>query len=148
MFLSYGTVPMFAFTILLNFFFLNSPIKSQERGTIYELCQDCLNDTCHKEKNRPCMTRYDGWFLCYTCEIELGDDQFYTLEECKTGCTDPERVCMCTYRYVFRVYQKRSSRKRWLFRPMRFDNRAATEPNVQVSSVRHHQHARREIRYN
>ncbi|XP_016660028.1 uncharacterized protein LOC100570128 [Acyrthosiphon pisum] len=96
MFLSYGTVAMFAFTILLNFFFLNSPVKSLETGTIYFACQDCLNDACHKDRNRPCMTRYDGTFLCFTCEIDYGNNQYYTFDECKTGCTNSTKICICT----------------------------------------------------
>ncbi|CAI6368730.1 unnamed protein product [Macrosiphum euphorbiae] len=95
MFLSYATMPMFAFTILLSFFFLNSPIKSMEFGTLFEKCPDCLADSCHKDKHRPCMTMSTGWFLCYTCEIDLGDDQYYTFEECKTGCTNTNRTCAC-----------------------------------------------------
>ncbi|XP_060879423.1 uncharacterized protein LOC132951623 [Metopolophium dirhodum] len=96
MFPSYATVPVFAFVILLNFFFLNSPIESVEIGVLYTTCQDCLAGKCHNDRNRPCMTLHDGSYLCFTCDIELGDQQYYTLDECKTGCTDPKRVCICT----------------------------------------------------
>jgi len=95
MFLSYATVPMFAFTILLNFFFLNSPIISMEVGMLFEKCEDCLADTCHKDKKRPCISMSTGRYLCFTCEAEFGDDQYYTFEECKTGCTNKNKTCAC-----------------------------------------------------
>ncbi|CAI6369105.1 unnamed protein product [Macrosiphum euphorbiae] len=95
MFLSYATVPMFVFTIMLNFFFLNSPIKSTEVGMLFEKCSDCLADSCHKDKHRPCMKMRSGSFLCFRCEIEFGDDQYYTFDECKTGCTNSNKTCAC-----------------------------------------------------
>jgi len=96
MFLSYATVPMFAFMVLLNFFFLYSPIESAIKGMIYDTCQSCLADKCHKNANRPCILRSDGGYFCFTCDTENGNQQFYSKDECKNGCPDPKRSCICT----------------------------------------------------
>jgi len=96
MFLSYATLPMFALVIQLNFFFLYSPIESAINGQIYDTCKKCLDDTCHKDSNRPCISRSDGGYFCFTCDPENGDQQFYSEDECKKGCTDQNKTCVCT----------------------------------------------------
>ncbi|CAI6368062.1 unnamed protein product [Macrosiphum euphorbiae] len=95
MFLSYSAVPLFAFTILLNFFFLYSPIESAINGMIYDTCQDCLASPCHANANRPCISRSDGGYFCFTCDTENGNQQFYSEDECKKGCLDPKWSCNC-----------------------------------------------------
>ncbi|CAI6367590.1 unnamed protein product [Macrosiphum euphorbiae] len=94
MFLSYATVPMFAFMVLLNFFFLYSPVESVMNGRLYDTCQKCLDDTCHKKFHRPCLFK-NGAYFCFTCNPENGNQKFYTLTECQGQCTDPRRTCVC-----------------------------------------------------
>ncbi|XP_060860155.1 uncharacterized protein LOC132937350 [Metopolophium dirhodum] len=94
MFLSYATVPMFAFMILLNFFFMYSPIESAMNGKIYDTCQKCLADTCHKKLNRPCIFRNGGYF-CFTCDPENGNQKFYSEAECKSVCKGFSKTCVC-----------------------------------------------------
>ncbi|XP_003242391.1 uncharacterized protein LOC100575848 [Acyrthosiphon pisum] len=94
MFLSYATVP---FTILLNFFFLYSPIEMAINGMIYDTCQECLDDICHHDLCRPCISRSDGGYFCFTCDPENGNQQFYSEDECNKGCTDKKNMsCVCT----------------------------------------------------
>ncbi|NP_001156276.1 uncharacterized protein LOC100167919 precursor [Acyrthosiphon pisum] len=74
MFLSYATVAVFAYAILLNIFHLYSPVESAGVGEIYKLCEDCLVSECHAS-GRPCITRYDN--------------------ECTKGCEDKTMECVC-----------------------------------------------------
>ncbi|CAI6368717.1 unnamed protein product [Macrosiphum euphorbiae] len=95
MFLSYATVPMFAFMILLNFFSLYSPIESAAKnGKYYHTCQDCLDDTCHSQFNRPCIFRNKA-FYCVTCNSVHGNQQYYSEIECVLDCMDPGKSCVC-----------------------------------------------------
>nr|AFK66767.1 hypothetical protein [Acyrthosiphon pisum] len=59
MFLSYAAVAVFSFAILLNLFYLYSPVESSATGLLYPLCEDCLKSDCHVKSKRPCETRYD-----------------------------------------------------------------------------------------
>nr|AFK66764.1 hypothetical protein [Acyrthosiphon pisum] len=86
-------MPMFAFMILLNFFFLYSPIESAMNGETYDTCQKCLADTCHKQYYRPCIFR-NGGFFCFTCHSN-NRSKFYTEAGCQKICTDPGRLCVC-----------------------------------------------------
>jgi len=97
MFLSYAAVTVSIFAILLNILCLYSPVESSANGLIFELCEDCLQSDCHANSGRPCITRYDPQynFTCYTCDIQGGNQQFYSEEECKQGCTDPLKMCVC-----------------------------------------------------
>ncbi|XP_060881430.1 uncharacterized protein LOC132952928 [Metopolophium dirhodum] len=97
MFLSYAAVAVFTFAILLNIFYLYSPVESAANGLIYELCEDCLKSECHVKSKRPCLTRFDPQynFTCYTCDPEHGNQQFYSGNDCKKGCTDPSMMCIC-----------------------------------------------------
>ncbi|XP_029346708.1 uncharacterized protein LOC100569543 [Acyrthosiphon pisum] len=97
MFLSYAAVAVFAFAILLNVFYLYLPVESAGTGFMYPLCEDCLNSECHAKCQRPCITRWDPEynFTCYTCDPQDGNQQFYSEDECKKGCTDPTKMCIC-----------------------------------------------------
>nr|BAH70645.1 ACYPI008667 [Acyrthosiphon pisum] len=96
MFLSYATVAVFAYAILLNIFHLYSPVESAGVGEIYKLCEDCLVSECHAS-GRPCITRYDSEykFTCFICANDSDWDQFYCLDECTKGCEDKTMECVC-----------------------------------------------------
>ncbi|XP_060881534.1 uncharacterized protein LOC132953012 [Metopolophium dirhodum] len=97
MFLSYAAVAVFTFAILLNIFYLYSPVESAANGFMYELCEECLKSECHVNRKRPCLTidhpQYK--FTCYTCDPENLNPQFYSKLECLHGCTDPSKFCVC-----------------------------------------------------
>jgi len=97
MFLSYAVVAVFTLAILLNIFYLYSPVESAGTGVLFELCDDCLRSECHVNRKRPCITRYDPEynFTCYTCDPENLNQQFYSRLECLQGCTDPSMFCVC-----------------------------------------------------
>ncbi|XP_060881540.1 uncharacterized protein LOC132953017 [Metopolophium dirhodum] len=95
MFPSYAAVAVFTFAILsIN---LYSPVESAATGLLYGSCEDCLKSECHINRKRPCITRYDPQynFTCFTCDLENGNLQFYSKDECKRCCTDPLKMCVC-----------------------------------------------------
>lgn len=94
MILSYSTVPIFTFTILLIFVLLYSPVELIIDGAFYDNCELCLKDYCHAEFNRTCMIRGDKFF-CFLCIEENGYKQFYTKEDCCENCKGKNMTCRC-----------------------------------------------------
>jgi len=97
MFLSYAVVPVFVFTVLLNFFYLYAPIDSVQCGQNYTTCEECLNSTCYTQMNRTCTLNMDNCtYQCFTCDPDpSGNEQFYSEAECTAGCTDATKQCVC-----------------------------------------------------
>ncbi|NP_001232943.1 uncharacterized protein LOC100574994 [Acyrthosiphon pisum] len=95
MFLSYATVAVFAYAILLNIFYLYSPVESGEIGGLYENCEKCKASDCFAN-GRPCTDNddCDYPYTCFTCEISDGWEQFYSKDECNKGCDAPS-LCIC-----------------------------------------------------
>ncbi|CAI6369591.1 unnamed protein product [Macrosiphum euphorbiae] len=99
MFLSYAAVEVFTFAILLNIFYLYSPVESDATGLIYQGCEDCLQSECHVKRNRPCSKRVDPEYkfvlvTCHTCDPANGNEQFYSKDECNKVCP-PLKMCAC-----------------------------------------------------
>lgn len=97
MFLSYAVVPVFVFTILLNFFCLYSPIGSQETPDLnFTTCEACLNSTCHTDTNGTCTLSQDNsTFVCVSCPSDGEVPQFPSEESCQQGCQDQTKECVC-----------------------------------------------------
>ncbi|CAI6348759.1 unnamed protein product [Macrosiphum euphorbiae] len=95
MFLSYSTVPMFSFMILLNLFLLYSPLASATNGKWYDTCQQCKADPCFKQFNRPCLLR-NNKFYCFLCHPKNGRQQYYTEDGCQQHCKDSGMLCVCS----------------------------------------------------
>lgn len=97
MFLSYAVVPVLVFTVLLNFFYLYAPIDSLMCGQNFTCCEECLNSTCHTQKNRTCTINPDNsTYSCFTCDPDpSGEVQYYSEAECQATCTDSTKKCVC-----------------------------------------------------
>jgi len=99
MFLSYAVVPVFVFTVLLNFFNLYSPIVSQEApcSQNFTSCEECHNSSCYVETNGTCAFNPDNvTLLCFKCATDAsGNLQFDTEENCHNGCNDTTKACVC-----------------------------------------------------
>jgi len=100
MFPSYGVATVFVFVILLNIFYLHSPVESTGDRSEFGSCDECMISDCHTKKCQPCLDKYAGngrsnVILCITCETQNGFEQFYTEEECTKKCKDSSKTCGC-----------------------------------------------------
>ncbi|NP_001233001.1 uncharacterized protein LOC100570716 [Acyrthosiphon pisum] len=98
MFLSYATVAVFAYVILLNIFYLYSPVETSGTGVNYELCDNCLASDCYAN-GRPCLDTGNSSYpyICFTCDPEPTNKflQFYTKDDCNNGCEGVGDTMQC-----------------------------------------------------
>ncbi|CAI6369517.1 unnamed protein product [Macrosiphum euphorbiae] len=96
---------------MLVFAILYSPVESVGTGLSYELCEDCVKSACYLDRKTPCIWLgtydVDYNFTCYMCDCENGNQQFYSEDECKKGCTDPSKMCICDAPcYMFNIVKQ------------------------------------------
>ncbi|XP_015365915.1 PREDICTED: uncharacterized protein LOC107163162 [Diuraphis noxia] len=93
MFLSYTVVPVFVFTILLNFNYVYS-----DEDIIFNSCKECLESECHTTNHGPCIKQaHSSNFRCVTCtKNEDGHGLFYTYNLCEKGCHGISEICTCS----------------------------------------------------
>jgi len=101
MFLSYTTVPLFAFMILLNFFYLYPLIESWDQGNTFDFCEDCKKSPCFVYENQPCYVLFNckGNTTCYMCHTLNNFRQFYSKKDCDAECKNmgENMECVCDY---------------------------------------------------
>ncbi|CAH1733431.1 unnamed protein product [Aphis gossypii] len=107
MFLLYTTVPaVFAFALLLNFFFMYSPVNSDKSNAdcpknefYFKSCNECMISPCYTDLKRPCyiVDGGDTGVMCYNCAgVDDGDEMFNELEKCRKSCNQHKsKYCTC-----------------------------------------------------
>ncbi|NP_001232999.1 uncharacterized protein LOC100569946 precursor [Acyrthosiphon pisum] len=98
MFMSYATKAVFAYAVLLNIFYLYSPVESSGTGVNFEKCDDCVASDCHAG-GRPCLDSGipETPYICFTCDPEPTNQflQFYSSDECNSGCEGVGDTMQC-----------------------------------------------------
>ncbi|KAL5232870.1 hypothetical protein ACI65C_000280 [Semiaphis heraclei] len=107
MFLSNAVVPVFVFTILLNFIYV---YYAQETGTPpttpdaenknFTKCEECVASNCYTVSKGVCIPSDENdpksAFQCVECTKDANNNtQSSTEELCKAGCTDTDKSCIC-----------------------------------------------------
>jgi len=112
MFLSYAVVPVFVFTILLNFIYVYSdgsnemdapPMASEDPPaapaiTNFTTCDECMKSDCHAVSKAPCIPNNgtSTTFQCHMCTNDTdGNPHFYDEATCKSKCTTDGKTCVC-----------------------------------------------------